>query len=86
LDGELLSLLVALARPMSLLVLLSSQSSLSFALLLTRPWMKGDVFWFGLDQAAARGEASASSIDSSHRAASLSDATTRPFSVDECDT
>jgi hypothetical protein len=27
---------------------------LSFALLLTRPWMKGDVFWFGVDQAAAR--------------------------------
>jgi hypothetical protein len=54
LAAELLSLLVALARSMLLLVLLSSQSSLSFARLLTRPWMKGDVFWFGVDQAAAR--------------------------------
>jgi hypothetical protein len=52
--AEPLSLLVALARPMSLLVLLSSQSSSSFALLLNCPWMKGDVFWFGVDQAAAR--------------------------------
>jgi hypothetical protein len=35
-------------------VLLSSQSSLSFALLLTRLWMKGDVFRLGVDQAASR--------------------------------
>jgi hypothetical protein len=54
LAAELLSLLVALARPMLLVVLLSSQSSLSFALLLIRPWMKDDVFRFGIDQAAAR--------------------------------
>jgi hypothetical protein len=58
LAAEVLSLLVApLASPvspMSLFVLLLSQSSLSFALLLTRPWMKGDIFRFGVDQAAAR--------------------------------
>jgi hypothetical protein len=55
LAAELASLPVApLALAMLLVVLLSSQSSLSFALLLTRPWLTGDVFWFGGDQAAAR--------------------------------
>jgi hypothetical protein len=53
--AELQSLLVApLALAMLLVVLLSSQSSLSFALLLTRLWMKGDVFRLGVDQAASR--------------------------------
>jgi hypothetical protein len=55
LAAALLSLLAApLALAMLLVVLLSSQSSLSFALLLIRPWMKDNVFRFGVDQAAAR--------------------------------
>jgi hypothetical protein len=55
LAGELASLPVApLALAMLLVVLLSSQSSLSFALLLIRPWMKGDIFRSGVDQAASR--------------------------------
>jgi len=71
LAAELLSLLVApLAWPVSLLVQLPSQSSLSFALLLIRPWMTDDIFRFGADQAAARGAATATSIASSQRAAS----------------
>jgi hypothetical protein len=53
--AELLSLRVApLALAMLLVLLLSSQSSLSFALFLSRPCMKGDIFRFGVDQAAAR--------------------------------
>jgi hypothetical protein len=50
LAAALLSLLVApLARPVLLVVWLPSQSSLSYALLLIRPWMMDDIFRFGAD-------------------------------------